>query len=86
MSLFNEIYSDKKLSSRAKIVYMNLQDRTNKDGICFPSLNRIASDTSLSKRTVQRAIDDLVKCGYLIKEKRVRENNGDTSNFYILQK
>lgn len=36
MSLFNEIYSDKKLSSRAKIVYMNLQDRTNKDGICFP--------------------------------------------------
>ncbi len=86
MSLFGNLYEEE-LPSRAKAVYINLKDRADKDGRCFPSLGRIAKDTSLSKRTVQRAIDDLIKHGYLAKESRTREcNKGDTSNFYYVLK
>ena len=86
MSLFGNLYNEE-LPARAKIVYINLKDRADKDGKCFPSLGRISKDTSLSKRTVQRAIDDLIRYGYLSKESRTREyNKGDTSNIYSLLK
>ncbi|MFI3228491.1 MAG: helix-turn-helix domain-containing protein, partial [Clostridia bacterium] len=84
MSLFGNLY-DEELPSRAKIVYMNLKDRADKDGKCFPSVKRIARDTSLSVSTVKRAINDLVKAGYIAKERRVRENFGDTSNYYYIK-
>ncbi len=86
MSLFGELYSDIDLPTRARIVYMNLKDRADKDGGSFPSLGKISSDTGLSKRTVQRAIDDLIKHKYLQKEKRFRGNNATSSNYYKLLK
>ncbi|MFI3228328.1 MAG: helix-turn-helix domain-containing protein [Clostridia bacterium] len=86
ISLYQNLYDDKRLLSRAKIVYINLKDRADKEGKCFPSLARISKDTSLSKRTVQRAIDDLIFYGYIKKEARCREyDKGDTSNFYYIK-
>ncbi len=86
MSLYSNLYAEN-LPSRAKIVYINLKDRADKDGKCFPSLGKISKDTSLSKRTVQRAIDDLIRCGLVSKEARKREwDKGDSSNFYYILK
>ena len=85
MSLYGNLYNEE-LPTRAKIVYMNLKDRADKDGKCFPSVRRIAKDTSLSVSTVKRAIADLISYGYIEKERRVRDNLGDTSNFYYIKK
>lgn len=86
MSFFGNLYYEN-LTPRAKLVYMNLKDRADKENKCFPSLKRIASDTSLSKRTVQRALDDLVSAGFISKQSRNREfDKGETSNFYFLLK
>lgn len=41
----------------AKTVY--LYDRADKDGYCFPAINTIARDLSISRSTVKRAIYDL---------------------------
>ena len=41
------------LPHRAYVVYLYLYDRANKDGICWPSVNRIAEDTKLSPSTVR---------------------------------
>ena len=84
MSYFGNLYKEE-LPPRAKALYMYLKDRANKDGQCWPSLKTIAKDTSMSKRTVQRAIDDLVKYGVLEKECRTRENGGSSSNNYRIK-
>lgn len=84
MSLFGNLYRAD-LPSRAKIVYMNLHDRADRDGKCWPSIKTIARDTSLSVSTVKRAMADLVHYGLLVKEKRTRSNGGDTSNLYTLR-
>ncbi len=84
MSLYGNLYNED-LPTRAKIVYINLKDRANPDGKCFPSLRKIAEDTSLSKRTVQRAIDDLIAYGLLTKEARTRDNGGTSSNNYYVR-
>ena len=84
MSLFGTIYADTELSHRARSVYMYLHDRSNKERKCWPSLNTIASDLHLSRSTVQRAIADLEKAGYLHKDHRSRDNGGCTSNLYTI--
>ena len=73
MSYFDSIYSSN-LPSRAISVYMYLSHRANSDGQCWPSERRIVMDLSVSRMTVKRAIDDLVKNRYIGMEKCYRKN------------
>ena len=73
------------LPHRAKLVYLYLHDRVDKDGKAWPGLNTVAADLSLSRSTVKRALTDLERCGYLSKLPRYRPNGSNTSNLYTLQ-
>ena len=84
MSFFGNLYREE-IPSRAKAVYMYLKDRSNVDGECWPAIKTIARDTSMSVSTVKRAIDDLMKHGLLRKERRYRENGGNSSNRFYLK-
>ena len=83
ISFFGRIYVEE-LPSRAKCVYMYLKDRCDAKGECWPAINTIAKDTSLSRSTVKRAIADLISFGLLKKEPRYRENGSNSSNRYYL--
>jgi len=83
---FECVYSDNLLPHRAKSVYMYLKDRADKEGKCWPGLKTIASDLKLSRSTVKRALSDLEKHGYLLKEHRFRDNGSYTSNLYRIVK
>lgn len=84
MSYFDSIYSDADLPARARLVYMYLQDRANKDSSCWPAIKTIARDLKLSRSTVKRALRDLEQGGYLKKQVRFRKNGSYTSNFYVI--
>ena len=79
MAYFSKIYSSD-LPHRAKAVYMYLYT----DGQCYPAIGTIAKELNLSRRTVERAIQDLVKAGLIKKEQRWRENGGKSSLLYTL--
>ena len=79
---FEMIYRDE-VSSKAVTIYRYLHDRQGKHENCFPSHRTIALDNKCSVSTVKRAIDELVKKGYVVKENRRRKNGGKTSNVYI---
>ena len=84
MSLFNDVYGDKDLSARAKMVCLYLHDRANGDGESWYAIGTIASDLGLSRSTVKRALGDLVRQGRVEKKPRYRKNGGCTSNLYRL--
>lgn len=83
MGYFSEIY-EKDLPHRAKAVYMYLKDRSNKEGQCYPAIGTVAKELQLSRRTVERAIDDLIRAGLITKEQRWRENGGKSSLLFTL--
>ena len=85
MSYFSAIYIDN-LPHRAKTVYMYLRDRANKEGVCWPGINRIASDLEISRSTIKRALTDLELNGYIKKEMRYRGNGSYSSNLYTILK
>ncbi len=72
------------LPHRAKLVYLYLHDRMDKDRKAWPGLNTIAKDLSISRSTVKRAIKDLEKALLIRKEPHFRENGSATSNRYYL--
>ena len=84
MGYFMEIYAEE-LPHRAKAVYMYLKDRSNQEGQCYPAIGTIARELQLSRRTVERAIDDLLRAGLVTKEQRWRENGGRSSLLFTLK-
>ena len=83
MSFFGSIYADPDLPHRARTVYMYLRDRAG-GGSCWPGVKTIARDLHLSPRTVQRALNDLERAGYIQRQRRHRENGSCASNLYII--
>ena len=67
------------LPHRAIAVYTYIYDRANKNGECWPSVNKIAGDIKLSPATVRRAIKDL-KNAKLITTKQRYRSNGEKSS------
>ena len=67
MGKLNFLYTTN-LPHRAKLVYLYLYDRKNKDNVTWPGLNTIARDLSVSRNTVKRAIQDLVDAELVRKE------------------
>jgi len=83
MGYFDSVYAAD-VPSRAVAVYMYLKNRANKDKSCFPAIGTIAADLKLSRRTVERALADLEKTGFLLREHRFRKKGGKSSNLYRL--
>ena len=86
MAYYDSIYQDHELGPRAKAVYIYLKDHANKEGTCWPGINTIAAGVSLSRSTVKRALNDLVRAGVLEKSCRYRENGSLSSNLYRVKK
>ena len=84
MSYFQMIYAAE-LPHRAVAVYMYLRDRSNGDGTCWPSIGTIARELRLSRSTVQRALNDLYRAGFLEKQNRYRPNGSLTSNLFTVR-
>jgi len=84
LGYFKNLYAAD-LPHRAIAVYMYLKSRTGKDNTCYPSIGTIAKELNMSRNTVQRAIKDLEKAGFLIKVQRWRENGGKSSLLFTLK-
>ncbi len=82
--LASEIVFNTQLKQRAKIVYLYLSQRSNKENTCFPAIKTIANACGISVSTTKRALNDLVEVGLVEKETRYRNNNSQTSNLYKL--
>ena len=85
MSFFGNLYADTSLPPRAVAVYMYLHDRSDRQKKCWPGIKTIAKDMNLSRSTVKRALHDLEKAGYLVREPRYRANGSRSSNLYTLK-
>ena len=85
MGYYDSVYGEE-LPHRAITVYMYLKERADRNNQCFPAMSTIAEELNLSRRTVQRAVRDLIKAGYLMTEQRWRQKGGRSSLLYTVLK
>ena len=79
MSYFSTIYADDRIPARARMVYMYLKDRADRESRCWPGIKTIVTDLHLSRSTVKRALNDLERHGYIQRTPRFRENRSVVS-------
>jgi len=62
-------------SSTRKLILLLLADRANEDGVCWPSLSRIAEDCEISRDSVIRHIKQLERDGLIFVVRNSNKNN-----------
>lgn len=69
---------------RAKLVYLYLFDRMDKERMAWPAIGTMAKELSLSRSTVKRALDDLEQAALIQIKPHCRGNGSATSNRYCI--
>ena len=73
------------LKPATKIVLYWLADHHNGEtGKCFPSINRLAELSEMSRRSVEGHLETLEQLGLISRVKQYRDTGGKTANSYIL--
>lgn len=65
-----------------KLIMLNLADRAGDDGLCFPSVAKIAEDTLLDRRTIMTAVTSMIEEG-LLEDTKMRK--GQTKQVRVLR-
>lgn len=82
--VYNDFLKSKLLTPDARLVFIYLRMHSdNNTGRSFPSLNTLAKETGLSKRTVQRCLSELQEKGVVHVEHRSNDR-GTQSNLYTI--
>lgn len=81
----NWLLRRKEVSDYAKLVFARLCQYAGESGRCVPHQKTIATETGKTERTVQRAIEELVKVG-LIQVERQEEGRKGNRYFFIWHK
>ena len=73
------------LKPATKIVLYWLADHHNGEtGKCFPSINRLAELSEMSRRSVEGHLETLEKLGLITRTQQFRDTGGKSTNSYIL--
>ncbi|MEL0616694.1 DnaT-like ssDNA-binding domain-containing protein [Cobetia marina] len=86
MSWAREVMPEMPESIKAgpRLLLLLMADYANEQGVCWPSVRRLADEMACSMRTVQRAIEALVEQGVMTVVARKTPSGRQTSNFYRL--
>lgn len=75
IKLMTAVWDREDLSSTQKLVLLSLADWANDEGLCWPSIDRVAKKSSLKKRAVQLAIRSLEEMQFIRREEVIGKGN-----------
>jgi hypothetical protein len=75
IKIMTAVWDREDLSSTQKLVLLALADWANDEGLCWPSINRLATKASLTSRAVQKTIRSLEKVGFIKREEVLGKGN-----------
>ena len=75
IKLMKAVWDRQDLSSTQKLVLLSLADWANDEGLCWPSIDRLAIKTSMAGRSVQRIIRDLESMGFVRRDEVLGKGN-----------
>jgi hypothetical protein len=80
----SKVWKIEELEPSSKLVLLAICDNANDEGVCYPSIDKIVSKTSLSRPTVIKNITKLVETNHLLKYQRATKKGGRYSSVYLV--
>lgn len=81
IDVMNRVWKQSKQKGSELLLLLGIADHCDDDGVCWPSIKKLAEKSRMSERQTQRNIDSLVETGELYVEKTVGRHN---SNRYFV--
>lgn len=75
IKLMTAVWEREDLTSTHKLVLLALADWANDEGLCWPSINRLAVKASLTTRGIQKSIRTLEQLGFVRREEVAGKGN-----------
>lgn len=75
IKLMTAVWEREDIASTQKLVLLALADWANDEGLCWPSINRLAVKASLTTRAIQKAIRSLEQMGFIRREEVIGKGN-----------
>lgn len=82
--VMTEIWDNAPLCGSTKLLLLCLADHANDDGICWPSIGRLAARCGLQDRQTQNQLERLERQGYITRDIGQGYNNAGTNLYRIL--
>lgn len=80
----SKVWHIEELEPSTKLVLLSICDNANDEGVCYPSIDKIVSKTSLSRPTVIKNISKLIDYNYILKYQRATKKGGRYSSVYLV--
>ena len=76
--VMSQVWDDGPLAYIDRYVLLAIADNANDDGYAYPSIEKLAEKTQMSRRTVMRSLQSLEEDGWIISRKRSRNRRFST--------
>lgn len=73
------------LTSTAKLVYMRLDEYQGDNGDAFPHLRTLAADVGKGVYSVQRAVDELIRAGLIVRESGANRGRRVGNRYHVVR-
>ena len=84
IKLMTQAWSLSTTNHTQKLILLKLADNASDEGVCWPSMNTIATQCQCSRRTVLSHINKLANLGWLKISNRYKSDGSKNSNMYQL--
>ena len=79
IEIMSKVFSQSKAKGAARLVLLAIAEHCDDNGVCWPSISRLARYCNVEPRSVQRSISQLIKLGEL---ERLELGHGRKSTRY----
>ena len=80
----SDVFENSKTEGNARLVLLCLADCANDEGVCWPSIRKIAQKANLSEPMTKKYLNALIAVGLVNREEREDHSGRQTSNFYTI--
>ena len=80
----SDVFENSKTEGNARLVLLCLADCANDEGVCWPSIRKIAQKANLSEPMTKKYLNALIEVGLVNREEREDHSGRQTSNFYTI--
>lgn len=79
----NWLLRSENVSPHAKMLYLHLSSRVDEHGVCWPSQRRLADESGMSERQVQRALSELKNFG-IVRVEVEKHATGRRNRYHLI--
>jgi hypothetical protein len=84
IKIMSTVFEKSQTTANARLVLLCLADCANDEGVCWPSMRKLAQKANLSEASTKKYLNSLIEVGVVEKDEQQDYSGRQTSNLYTI--